>query len=64
MCKDKVYTDRPMRSQFKKRADYDKAVEQYKIDNAETEADGIRAGSLRLLKARRLSTGQQDQTEK
>ena len=53
----KIYTDRPMRSHFMKRADFDKAVLDYQAKNVETEADGVRAGALRLLRESRRFKG-------
>ena len=62
---DKKYTDRPMRSQFRKRAEYDKAVEEWKKltgNEDETQADGIQAERLHHLRVRLLMKGRQGQT--
>lgn len=54
------YTNKPMRSWFRTRADYDKAVLDYESNKPETEEDGIKAEVIRRLKVRKLSKGPLD----
>ncbi|WP_041766236.1 hypothetical protein [Psychromonas ingrahamii] len=58
----KNHTDRPMRSEYRKRVDYYKAQLQYN-NPVETEENGIRAGQQRLLRAHPQSEGSMDQFE-
>jgi hypothetical protein len=51
----KIYSDRPLRSRFPKRADYDKAVQEYEDAHPETDEEAILAEEKRRYRVRQLS---------